>query len=105
MSAYGKWGMSRCAMTDHMQRLIAETSPGDLARLDALEAAVWTRVGEVSERRRMDRVRVAAVAVALIVGVTNGGLMVLAPRPQPSEMRIFSVSSGLSPFASLDVKG
>jgi len=40
-----------------------------------------------------------------MVGVANGGLMMLAPRPQPSEMRIFYVSSELSPLVTLDVAG
>jgi hypothetical protein len=31
--------------------------------------------------------------------------MLLAPRPEPSEMRIFTVSAGLSPLANLDVRG
>jgi hypothetical protein len=53
----------------------------------------------------MGQVRLAAVAVALGVGITNGGLMLLAPRPQPSELQIFTVSAGLSPLASLDVRG
>jgi hypothetical protein len=53
----------------------------------------------------MGQVRIAAVAVALVVGVANGGLMLMAPRPAPSEMRIFTVSAGLSPLASLDVRG
>jgi hypothetical protein len=53
----------------------------------------------------MGQVRVAAVAVAVAIGVTNGGLMLFAPRPDPSEMRIFTVSAGLSPLAGLDARG
>ena len=92
-------------MTDHIQNWIATTSPEGDARLDAMEAAVWARVGEIGERRRMGQVRVAAVALALTVGVANGGFMTLTSRPQPSEMRIFTVSSDLSPFAGLASKG
>ena len=44
-------------------------------------------------------------ALALAIGVTNGGLMLLGPQPEPSEMRIFTVSAGLSPLASLDGRG
>ncbi len=92
-------------MTDDINRLIGATAPGDAARLAGVEDAVWARIGERRDRARMSQVRVAAVAVALVVGVTNGGLMLLAPRPEPSELRIFTVSAGLSPLASLDVRG
>jgi hypothetical protein len=53
----------------------------------------------------MGQVRIAAVAIALVVGGANGGLMLMTPRPEPSELRIFTVSAGLSPMASLDVWG
>ena len=92
-------------MTDDMQRLIGAVAPGDAARLAGVEDAVWARIGERRDRARMTRVRGAAVAIALVVGVTNGGLMLLAPRPDPSEMRIFTVSAGLSPLAGLDIQG
>lgn len=92
-------------MADDIDRLIGAAAPGDAARLAGVEDAVWARVGERRDRARMNRVRVAAVALALVVGVANGGLMLLAPRPEPSEMRIFTVSAGLSPLASLDVWG
>ena len=92
-------------MTDDINRLMAAVAPGDAARLDGVEDADWARVGERRERARMGQVRVAAVAIALVIGVTNGGLMLMAPRPEPSELRIFTVSAGLSPLASLDVRG
>ncbi len=92
-------------MTDDMNRLIGAVAPGDAARLACVEDAVWARIGQLRERARMGQVRAAAVALALVIGVTNGGLMLLAPRPEPSEMQIFTVSAGLSPFAGLDVQG
>ena len=92
-------------MTDDINRLMAAVAPGDAARLDGVEDAVWARVGERRERARMGQVRVAAVAIALVIGVTNGSLMLMAPRPEPSELRIFTVSAGLSPLAGLDVRG
>lgn len=92
-------------MTDDMDRLIGAIAPGDDARLAGVEDAVWTRVGERRDRARMGQVRLAAVALALVIGVTNGGLLLLAPRPEPSEMRIFTVSAGLSPLAGLDARG
>ena len=92
-------------MTDDMNRLIAAVAAGDAGRLAGVGDAVWARIGERRDRARMGQVRVAAVAIALVIGVTNGGLMLMAPRPEPSELRIFTVSAGLSPLAGLDVRG
>ena len=89
-------------MTDDIERLIRTAAPGDATGLARVEDAVWSRV---RDRARVTQVRIAAVALALAIGVTNGGLMLLAPRPEPSEMRIFTVSAGLSPLVSLDVRG
>ena len=92
-------------MTDDMERLIGAVAPGNALSLAGVEDAVWARIGERRDRARVGQVRVAAVALALVIGVTNGGLLLLAPRPEPSEMRIFTVSAGLSPLANLDVRG
>lgn len=92
-------------MLDDIDRLIGRDRQDSGAQLAGLEDKVWARIGERNERTRTGRVRVAAIALALVVGVTNGGLMLLAPRPEPSEMRIFTVSVGLSPLGSLDVQG
>ncbi len=92
-------------MTDDMNRLIGAVAPGDNAPLVDLEDAVWARISERRDRASLDRVRVAAVALAVVIGVTNGGLKLLAPPPEPSEMRIFTVSAGLSPLSRLDAQG
>lgn len=92
-------------MTDDIQKWVAATPSEDDARLDATEEAVWARIGEIGERRRVTRIRIAAVAVAVMIGGVNGGLTMLAPKPGPSEMRVFTVSAGLSPLASLDAHG
>lgn len=92
-------------MTDEMNRLIGAFGPGENARLAGVEVAVWARIGERREQARLGQVRVAAVAFALVIGVANGGLMLLTPRPEPSEMRIFTVSAGLSPLGGLDAQG
>lgn len=92
-------------MTDDIQKWIATAPPADEARLEATEDAVWTRIGEIGERRRVNRLRIAAVALALTVGGVNGGLTRLVPEPPPSEMRIFTVSAGVSPLVSLDAHG
>lgn len=92
-------------MTDDLNRLIGAVAPGDTERLAGVEDAVWARIGEHNDRARMGRVRLATVALAVVIGVTNGGLMLLAAPPEPSEMRIFTVSAGLSPLSRLDVQG
>lgn len=92
-------------MTDDMDRLISAGGHVGESDLGGLEDGVWARVGERREQSRMGQVRLAAVALALAVGVANGGFMLLAPRPEPSEMRIFTVSAGLSPLADLGVRG
>jgi hypothetical protein len=92
-------------MTDDIDRMISADNQVDAERLAGVEDAVWVRIGERRDRARVGQVRVAAVAAALAIGVTNGGLMLFAPRPEPSEMRIFTVSAGLSPLAGLDDRG
>ena len=93
-------------MTDEIERLIAAEGPDDAGRLDGLEDAVWTRIAVRREAASMGQVRVAAVGLALVLGVANGGLLLVAsPRPEPSELRIFTVSAGLSPLDPLDVRG
>jgi len=92
-------------MLDDIDRLIGGDRHDGEARLVGLEDKVWARIAERHDRARMGQVRVAAVALALVVGVANGGFMLLTPRPEPSEMRIFTVSAGLSPLSRLDVQG
>jgi hypothetical protein len=92
-------------MRDDIERLINDGGRDAGARLADLENRVWTRISERHDQARMGQVRLAAVSLALVVGIANGGFMLLTPRPAPSEMRIFTVSAGLSPLASLDVRG
>lgn len=92
-------------MLDDIDRLIGGGRHDGKAQLAGLEDKVWARIGERNERTRMGRVRVTAIALALVVGVANGGLMLLSPRPEPSEMRVFTVSTGLSPLSGLDSRG
>lgn len=87
---------------DDMIGADASIGAGDLA---GLEDRVWSRIGDRRERVRMDQVRIAAVAAALLVGALNGGALRLASQPEASEMRVFTVSSGLSPMTSLDARG
>ena len=92
-------------MLDDIDRLIGGGRHDGEAQLVGLEDMVWARVGERRDRARMGQVRVAAIALALVVGVANGGFMLLSPRPEPSEMRVFTVSTGLLPLSGLDVRG
>lgn len=92
-------------MLDDIDRLIGGGRYDGEAQLAGLEDEVWGRIGERRDQARMGQVRVAAIALALVVGVMNGGFMLLSPRPDPSEMRVFTVSTGLSPLSGLDVRG
>lgn len=92
-------------MLDDIDRLIGGGRHDGEAQLIGLEEKVWARIGERHDRTRMGQVRIAAVALALVVGVANGGFMLLSPRPEPSEMRLFTVATGLSPLSGLDVWG
>ena len=77
----------------------------DVARLARLEDGVWARIGDRTRRNRtLRRVAVTAVLV-LVVGGVNGALLVLRPSAEPSEMRVFTVSAGLSPLSSLEDRG
>ena len=87
-------------MTDELERLIRAETPGDAAHLAGVERAVWTRIGERQSRRRLTGVQGAAIAFSLLIGLTNGSLMLLMPRPAPSEMNVFSVATGLSPLSA-----
>ena len=93
-------------MTDDIDQLIARaaTQTGH-ADLDGLEASVWTRIDHLLGERRAGQVRLAALVVALGVGVANGSLLALSANPQPTELQAFSVSTGLSPVGALGLDG
>lgn len=92
-------------MTDDLNALIGAGQPGDAARLDGMEDAVWARIGRRRDSALVEQVRLAAIVIAVVIGVTNGGLMLFEPRPEPSEMRIFTVSAALSPLVISGVRG
>ncbi|NBW10638.1 MAG: hypothetical protein EBR82_21695 [Caulobacteraceae bacterium] len=85
-------------MTDELERLIRAHGSQDISRLDGVEDAVWTRVETRRAQRRLTRTQGAALGLSLVIGLTNGGLLMLSPRPAPSEMSVFSVSTGLAPL-------
>ena len=92
-------------MLDDIDRLIGDGRHDGEVQLAGMVDKVWARIGERRDQARMGQVRVAAIALALVVGVVNGGFILLSPRPEPSEMRVFTVSTGLSPLSGLDVRG
>lgn len=76
-------------------------APGDGASLDRLEEDVWNRVREIQTQRATDRIRMAAVAVALVIGIANGGLGATFSQTTFSEMSIFSAAA-MSPLMRLE---
>ncbi|QLQ13481.1 MAG: hypothetical protein HZY74_09640 [Brevundimonas sp.] len=91
-------------MTDDMDTLIANIPAADSARLTELEQAVWRRIDARQDQARAAKLRLTVVACALVVGLANGGLLLLAPQSEPSEMRVFAVSAALTPMAGLDLQ-
>lgn len=70
--------------------------------LDRLEPLVWRRIDKLRGERLASQLRLGAVTMALVTGLTVGGVgAVAAPRPA-GEMAIFSVDAGLSPLVRLE---
>ena len=93
-------------MTDDIEhRLATPLSAEDASRLTTLEDGVWRRIEERQSQRRMGQVRLAVMAMALLVGVANGGVLGQVFKPRPSDIQIFSVSAGLSPMTGFEVGG
>ena len=81
---------------------LARAAPGDGVSLDRLEEDVWSRVKAIQAQRATERVRLAAVALALVIGVANGGLGARFAQTTSSEMSIFSVAA-TSPLVRLEM--
>lgn len=93
-------------MTDDIEhRLATPLLAEDMARLADLEGGVWRRIEQRQSQRRMGQVRLVVMAMALLVGVANGGVLGQVFKPRPSDIQIFSVSAGLSPMANFEVGG
>jgi len=86
---------------DDLENWLRRAASGDGVSLDRLEEDVWSRVRAVQAQRATDRIRVAAVAVALVVGLANGGLGATFAQTTASEMSIFSVAA-TSPLVRLE---
>lgn len=77
-------------------------SPEIEAPLGDLERDVWRRVEAYSARRATMQVRLAALAVALTVGVVNGSVGGASISPPSSEMTVFSSSGFMSPLTRIE---
>ena len=86
---------------DDLENWLRRPASGDGVSLDRLEEDVWSRVKAIQAQRATDRIRVAAVAVALVVGLANGGLGATFAQTTASEMAIFSVAA-TSPLVRLE---
>ncbi len=86
---------------DDLENWLRRAASGDGVSLDRLEEDVWSRVRAVQAQRATDRIRVAAVAVALVVGLANGGLGATFAQSTASEISIFSVAA-TSPLVRLE---
>jgi hypothetical protein len=86
---------------DDLENWLRRAAPGDGVSLDQLEEDVWSRVRAIQAQRATDRIRVAAVAVALVVGLANGGLGAKFAYTTASEMAIFSMAA-TSPLVRLE---
>lgn len=88
-----------------LEELIGADTPVSAGRLETLEVGVWRRVARHNERSRNLRLRLSVVGMALGLGGVTGGVVSLAPRPEPSELRIFTVEAGVTPLAVLSARG
>lgn len=86
---------------DSLEQWLKRTASEDDVSLDRLQDDVWARVRTIQAHRMTGRMRVAAVACALVVGVANGGVGATLSRTPSSEMAVFS-SDALSPLARLE---
>jgi hypothetical protein len=84
---------------DDLDRLLRVT--GGEAPLEDLEARVWRRVGILERTREGVTMRGLAVAVALSVGLINGGVGASLAQEPPSEMAVFGMGAA-SPLTRLE---
>lgn len=70
--------------------------------LDGLEPLVWSRVEIRRSERLASQLRLGAMAMALVTGLTTGGVGAVAAPSPPGELAIFTLDAGLSPLVKLD---
>ncbi len=87
---------------DELGYWLGRAAPADGLSLDRLEEDVWSRVKAIQSQRATERIRMAAVAMALMVGIANGGLGAKFAQATSSEMAVFT-AAGMSPLARMEV--
>lgn len=89
--------------------LIAMRGEPPAPRYGRIEAQVWASIDSVRQHRMAARelvgVRIAALAVALGVGMVGGGAAALAVADERQEVSVFSVNAELAPSTLLDRHG
>jgi hypothetical protein len=81
---------------------LRRAAPEGGVSLDRLEDDVWSRVKAIQSQRAALRVRLAAVAMALLIGIANGGLGAKFAQTPSSEMTVLT-AAGMSPLARLEL--
>ena len=81
-----------------LDRLIACGPAPREARLETLEDAVWARVAVRQTRAREARLRLAALAVAALVGGVMGSQIVPPASPAGGELAVFSPRVAAAPL-------
>lgn len=87
---------------DDLGYWLGRVASGDGASLARLEADVWNRVKEIQSQRATGRIRLAAVAMALLIGLANGGLGAKFAQATSSEMAVFTPAA-MSPLARMEI--
>lgn len=86
-------------LDDLLKRSAATPVEGSL---DGLEPLVWSRVEIRRSERLASQLRLGAMAMALVTGLTAGGVGAVAAPSPPGELAIFTLDAGLSPLVKLD---
>ncbi|WP_312065830.1 hypothetical protein [Brevundimonas sp.] len=101
--AYSSLGTRKALVMEDLGYWLARASTAEGASLDRLEEDVWSRVKAIQSQRATERIRLAAVALALLVGIANGGLGAkFAQTTASSEMSVFTAAA-MSPLARMEV--
>ena len=90
-------------MSVDLDDILTKSAAAPIGRsLDGLESLVWSRVEALRGERLASQLRVGALAIAMVTGLTAGGVGATAAPQPPGEMAIFTVDAGLSPLVRLE---